>query len=481
MTANGARLIWVTAIVLIACTALAALWAPVTKMFADVEINYNEGWNAYRVAMLENGERLYAAPPAYTGTNYPPLSFHAIALLAKVTGDANVAGRWTALLSLFGICAFAALIVRRFSGAWLPGAYAGLTFLVWIALFTPDRVGMNDPQLLAMLLMMAGLFAYIANRASPPWLCASAALFALALFTKHNLIAVPCAVGLHLLLSRWRRGFLIWAAVFCGTVGALFVSTRMVDGPFFLAHLTALRAYSFIDGWARFSYYLWIFQIGVAAAAVWALWNARRPERQVLILAFILATLTGLAFAGGNGVDYNIFFDSMLMVVLIVSICVADLISVLEKAPFGAAFLTAALLLPFLGAITVLPLRLQLESHELAALADAEDDAARAIETIRGRPGAALCEDLLYCLEAGKPYAFDPYCVYNQVKTGRIPEEQVLAMLRSHQFATIEISLSAEPLQPVERARFSAAFMHALLENYHPVLTTRSVTVLAPL
>src|SRR4051812_40925494 len=94
------RRIWIGAIVCQVVLALAFLWFPVLRLSAFQEVNYNEGWNSYRQQLSAQGLLLYALPPDYAVTNYPPLSFHVIGLLGKLTGDVNAAGRWVALVSL---------------------------------------------------------------------------------------------------------------------------------------------------------------------------------------------------------------------------------------------------------------------------------------------------------------------------------------------------------------------------------------------
>src|SRR5215469_15065571 len=63
---------------LMAATLLALFWFPLARTFANVEVNYNEGWNAYRAAMIARRIPLYGMPPHGfgTATAYPPLSFH---------------------------------------------------------------------------------------------------------------------------------------------------------------------------------------------------------------------------------------------------------------------------------------------------------------------------------------------------------------------------------------------------------------------
>ena len=73
---------WLSAAVicLMMLTMLALFRFPVKRIFANVEVNYNEGWNAYRADMVAKGVRLYGQPPQGfgTATAYPPISFHLI-------------------------------------------------------------------------------------------------------------------------------------------------------------------------------------------------------------------------------------------------------------------------------------------------------------------------------------------------------------------------------------------------------------------
>jgi hypothetical protein len=80
-------------ICLMAATVFALFWFPVKRSFANVEVNYNEGWNAYRAAMVEKGIPLYGKPPQGfgTGTAYPPLSFHLIVFLSPLSLDMKAA------------------------------------------------------------------------------------------------------------------------------------------------------------------------------------------------------------------------------------------------------------------------------------------------------------------------------------------------------------------------------------------------------
>src|ERR1700730_5802306 len=70
------------------------------------QIIFNEGWNAYHASSASAGTPLYIATPEHTAVTYPPLSFHLVGALSRLTGDLNLTGdvnmigRWLSLLSL---------------------------------------------------------------------------------------------------------------------------------------------------------------------------------------------------------------------------------------------------------------------------------------------------------------------------------------------------------------------------------------------
>ena len=77
---------------LLSAILLGLLSLPVKRITADVQVNYNEGWNAYRQQMTIAGQPLYGAPPArFTGeTGYPPISFHLVGWLGRMGGAATL-------------------------------------------------------------------------------------------------------------------------------------------------------------------------------------------------------------------------------------------------------------------------------------------------------------------------------------------------------------------------------------------------------
>ena len=460
--------------------ALTALWYPVQRISQYADINYNEGWNTYRADMAARGDPLYGLPPRFTATNYPPLSFHLVGFLGRFLGY-TVAGRWIALASFAFLAIAVAALVRQFTGRWRLGVYAGLLFAVGLAVFLPDRIAMNDPQLLGLAGSFAGLCLYARDPRSNGLLCASAVVFSLSLFTKHNLLAFPSAVGLHLLFQRAWKHFAVWLGALAAISAGLLWLTFRWDGPYFFSHLLAPRSYSLLSVGGRTVSYLVEFQILFAVAAFWSVRYATPPVRNLLAIAFVLANIFGIAFAGGYGVVENVLFDAVVMVVVIGAIGLGDLETKVVSLRFGNVLLLLALITPCIGILALLPGKLVDGRNISQGQPNVDAAFRRAVEFLQSRPGPALCEDLLLCYDAGKPLLYDAFYANSQVKVGRLSEGDVLDYVQSSRFPTVEITIPAEePLVPMATFRFSEPIMRAILERYRPVVRSSEFALLVP-
>src|SRR6266567_4209492 len=245
-------------------TLLALIWFPLRRTFANVEINYNEGWNAYRAAMVASGIPLYGTPPHGfgTGTAYPPLSFHLIGWLGTPSTFTAI-GRWVSLISLMATGIFVSLIVRRAGGSRQTAVFSFLLYVIGIAL-----------------------------------------LFCLAGFTKPNLLAFPAAVAIDLLL-RSRRAFATWAGAMVLCAGFLTAVTLLIDGRYFPIHLMGGggRAYSYSMGWSGYHKYVEKFQTLLVIGTAWSICAFR--SRRVLASAFVLSHVLAFLLAGGSGVELD--------------------------------------------------------------------------------------------------------------------------------------------------------------------------------
>jgi hypothetical protein len=477
----GARIVWLAALLLLGAITFAAFFYPVVRISQYADINYNEGWNTYRADIAAHGDPLFGQRPRFTVTNYPPLSFHIVGFVGRFMSGSTAAGRWISLLSLAFLAILIAALVRRFTGHWAPGIYGALLFGLGLAVLLPDRIGMNDPQLLGLAFSFAGFYLYARNPRSTGLLCASAAAFAISLFIKHNLLAFPAAVGLHMLIARAWKPLAVWLATLAAGSVALLLLTFRLDGPYFLAHLLAPRGYSLLNAWFTTTPYLMEFQILFAVALLWSAFYATAPMRSLLVIGFVLAHLLGFAFGGGDGVVQNVFFDAALTVAIITALAVTDLESTFVNLRFGKALMLLALLIPSLGMLTLLPATMLQEHHARKIQLQTDAEFRQAVNFLRSRPGPALCEDLLLCYDAGKPPLFDAYYAHSQVISRHLNETDVLDYIQTSRFPTIEITIPAgQPLLAEAAQRFTQPEMQAILERYRPAVRTSEFALLIP-
>lgn len=502
--------VWLSKMVICLMTAtMAALfWFPLNRTFANVEVSYNEGWNAYRAAMVAHGIPLYGAPPQGfgTATAYPPISFHLVGLL----GSANtftVIGRCISLISLLAAGVFVALSVKRGGGSPYASIFSFLLYEIGIVLLKEDRVGMYDPQLLGEALSAAGLYFYVRNPDSNRLLCVSALFFCLAGFTKQNLIAFPAAVAIDLLL-RSRKSFFTWAGAMLTSAALLTAATLLVDGRYFALHLIGGggggRAYSFMTAWSQFHHYVEKFQAVLVIGTAWSI----RAFRSRLVFVSALVLSHGLAFllGGGFGVDLNIFFNAFAAAVIAFGLALSEVISVVAEQRTGTLNSAAAMMfgLFFISIMIFAPGQLRRDLHKMRVLPFQEKEFNAAVGFLKARPGPGLCESHLLCYEAGKPFEFEPFSVRDQIKTGRIHEEDVLQLLRTHYFQTVEVALRSDeenlnwaelraslgsdqkdpdsdsPIAFPKERRFSPNFMNELLEDYQLSMRTSQMVIFTP-
>jgi Dolichyl-phosphate-mannose-protein mannosyltransferase len=461
---------------------LSLVWYPASKLSAHYSFGSNEGFNTTFEATAAAGGKIYGNPPVYLYANYPPVSFHLIAWLAAVTHDLNLTGRWISFFAYFAIGGLIALTVERLGRSWRFAAYAGLCWLIWMPAFDVGRVGLNDPHLLGVALSLTGLYCFVRDPESTRWLCISAVVFAVSLFTKQSLISFPAAVAIQLLLTS-RKRLAIWLGTAAVACVILLLLTLAVDGKYFLDHLMLPRAYYVSDIWSSLGSYLYFVQVAFVVAVIWALRVKSIAYNGFLLWGFPIAHAVGAFYCGGAGAGVNHLFDAMILTAIIVGLVLPGLPKAIEGTRFPSAALTFMLIVPFfLTSIVVLARRLPADlGHNPNETAQAEAEFTGVSDFLRSRPGPALCESLLLCLAADKPVTYDPFVADQLIRTGKIPQEQVVQLIASRQFAVIQIDWNAnEPMQPSPRTRFSGPVMRALFSGYQLALRSGRYAVFTP-
>ena len=453
------RHFWTLYLTLLGLGALALLAPLLARGLADVEIDSDEGWNVVRALRAAAHVQLYGQPPGLDFTNYPPLSFHLIGALSALGLDPLFIGRALALLALLGLGGLAGSLVARLCGQAWAGACAGLGFILFLALFMPVRVAVDDPQLLGMLAEMAGFVLFL--RRGPLWLVAF--LFVLALFTKHSLLALPIGVGIALLWQRRWAELGLFLAAGMGLADALLWLSFRFDGPYFFAHLLAPRAFSWQDMASQTGSFLVRFWPLLALALGWGWQGRREPAPQACLLALIVALVLGIGFSGGDGVGLNVFFEALWL---------GTLMAVMAGAAQGG-WRRWALLWPLL----FLPMASLSAWRELDALPQARAEFAAARTALQAIKGPVVCENLLLCTEAGHQSAFSPYFVASRIRDGKLSAAQIDTLLRSHSLVAVQIGATD---RPIHHPQFTPDFLAILHQDYRPLQQGRTLSLWVP-
>jgi hypothetical protein len=115
-----------------------AMWSfawPVYRAFLNIEIENNEGWNAYFADAAMGRMPLYPSSGQLITNNYPPLSFYIVGLAGRFIGDPVLAGRLLSLVAVVAIAMAIALCVRRLGGSGVAARISAAFFVATMSRF----------------------------------------------------------------------------------------------------------------------------------------------------------------------------------------------------------------------------------------------------------------------------------------------------------------------------------------------------------
>jgi hypothetical protein len=412
----------------------------------SIEIDTNEGWNAYHVDDVIADHPLYPPKDELTINNYPPLSFYAVALLARWFGDPIYIGRVLSLMATLGLGGIVAFCVLKLGGGRAGAAVGGLWFVATMARFFTGYVGMNDPQLPALCVMTIALAWFLARDAERRSADAPVLLMVIAGFYKHNVIVIPATVLLWLFIRDWRRATRPIAVGIVAATGGLTVCV-LIYGDAFIPNMLMPRVYSVERILRNIGHLQWVAP-GVLLWAFWA-WHARdRAEARFTSLFVGLGLLFYVLQLAAEGVGDNAQFD--LVVATAIGLGVA----------FGQASLIAdrrddrverVRFVIFTVVIARLLFSLRTEPFLVICSADyralhrvhadlAQAEAAR----VAAIPGLVSCSNLLVCRMAGKPFVVDEFKLEMLRAIGLVTNAAIDAKLRARGITRITINDDAE-------------------------------------
>ena len=311
------------------------------------------------------------------------------------------------------VAGIAAALKRMDCG--LRAASLGALFFAVLLLVTSDYVGMDDPQFLGHAVQLGAVLLLLRER-----LLVAAALFAASLFIKHNLLAMPLAAGLWLFFQDRATGvrFLLWGLAF---VLAGLVAFQLAFGTSLLTQLASPRLYMLANLNTAIKHLWWVV---VPLTALLGLW----PDRHSLFCSLYAGTalLLGLAFAAGDGVDANVFFDLGIALSLALGLAV-------ERGRW-----------PWLPALSALPLLISLAmnfaDNNFSYTRDFAQTSARDIAFLKSHRGPGLCDQLSLCLWSGKAAEVDVFNIGEAIKTHARDPAPLIAMIAGRHFAVLQLT-----------------------------------------
>ena len=439
---------------------------PVGRARLLAQVGYNEGWNVYNASTVAHHQLLYPAPYGWTTVNYPALSFFIVAGLHSITHDFLFTARVLSLVSTLLCGVLAGLIVWKLTNSrWS----CLLTGLFCIAIFCADAekyVGMADPQMLAQACFMAGLLVYVVYRQRTGALFAVALLFVLGGNIKHSLLEFPLAVIVDLWLTSRRK-----ALLFCALGGAFAAASIALNihfgGPYFVTSLLAGRSSSVSHLFDNLSEAYGPVLLPFVIAAVMAYRYRRHPQRRILALLFAAALLISVAFGGGKGVWINVMFGGLLSIAMLVSLFLNDVASGEFHVPWRVRQLMPVVLFGWL----VIPLMVTgnwRPIRELNAARAAQQRFAEETAFLSRQEGPVLCESLLRCYYAEKPYVYDPFNATRLIQLGRLDPAELESQLTQQKIGAVQMDRSIEDQASSGQGseRFNAVILKAIKANY---------------
>ena len=426
MSARISAFVWAATTLLV----VALLARNILAIPTPVPLDPNEGWNAAHALSLLAKDALYPPPDSLMVNNYPPLSFYLVAALTRLTGDAVIAGRILSLVSFLCACAGIALICRMM-GCGARACLCAAMFFAAILLVGSDYVAMDDPQLLGHAVQLAGLLLLMRGR-----VLAAAVVFALSLFVKHNLLALPLAATAWL-LWRDRRSVLPFVLSGAAALALGLILFYHAYGTGLWTMLSSPRLVSWTNVRLAISH-LWWAVLPLIALAV-----ARGGWKSFCLIYAASALVLGLIFSAGDGVDTNAFFDLAIACSLALGLVMQD-----GHKPLLAA-LCAAPPLAFLA--------VNFHDNNFFFTRSFAAQSAQDIAFLKSQPGPALCDQLSLCLWAGKGAAVDVFNIGEQIKTGARDPAALASMIAAQRFAVLQLQ-ALDALGPAIRS--------AIAQNY---------------
>ena len=442
---------------LIALAAWFFLW-PVYRAFLNVEIDTNEGWNAYFADAAMGSMPLYPSADRLITNNYPPVSFYIVGGLGKILGDPILAGR---LLSLAAVLVIGGAgrggdpdIGRR--SRERGGRRGGicrhdLPFLR--ALRRDGQTRSCSPRPSWPLVLWDSCAPWGKQRSC----LAPILLMLFAGFLKHNIIAMPLTAFLWLGFHRPLEA--VKCAVAAGVAIALgFTLCFALYGRDFFMNMLFSRQYSWVRSFGSAGD-LKALSIAMSASALLGIFCWR--DRGVRFSLLFVAAALGAFFLQrtGAGVDDNALFDLIIAVSVSAGLAFFHAARAPQWPGMNAGALQAALLAALCARLLFAKhhdgdrsFRLLFDPSFKTEIGIREEAMATTIAKVRTTPGAIMSSNFA-CYRSGKPFAIDRFNATQRIATGALPPDAIKSKIAIGQLTFVDYNTCESwdnPLHPAK-------------------------------
>jgi hypothetical protein len=427
-----------------------AAWSfawPVYRAFLNVEIQPNEGWNAYFADAAMGEMPLYPSADQLITNNYPPLSFYIVGLVGRLVGDPVLAGRLLSLVAVVAIATAIALSVRQLGGSGVAARISAAFFVATMSRFFMSYMGMNEPQLVSEAVMIFGFLGFLRARSNDRGYIGPVLVMALAGFIKHNIIAMPVTAFLWLGLYRRREAVKCFCVAAIVIIGGTAICYALFGQNFFLNILTP-RHFSLKRSLRVFGELEWI-SVGLLACLYNAWARARRDDNVWLSSSLIaIALLSYFIQRAGAGVDINAQFDVVIGVAIGLGLAFTQMSLWPVARRLGSeeaqVILLLALCARLLASKQLQPVRLIFDSGFRNEIVMRERTMTDEVERVRRIPGDVTCgRNMLVNYRAGKPFVVDAFNAEQRILAGALSKDAISARVASGTLTIVEVDQNA--------------------------------------
>jgi hypothetical protein len=299
---------------------------------------------------------------------------------------------------------------------------------------------------------------------------------------KHNPIDLPLAVLVELALVAPRRA--VWFSAF----GLMFVGVSVTlnthfGGAYFVAQLLAPRQYSVAKAFRQTVTVMGPLLLPLCTAVFMALVLRKDKERRIAGILLATSLTIGMYFNGGSGVSVNAFFSSFLAISTLCGLLFDEMrlgrlnwatkpnVAYVPLVYFGWLIIPW-LLVPKLDTGDWNPVR------KLAETRASEARFTQEVALLQSKDGPVICENLLLCYFAAKPYIYDPFNATRLIQLDKLDAQPMIDNLRKQRYAAVQFD---EPIEQERHSeRFDPAIVAAIEEAYQASFVSEDGEIYSP-